>query len=281
LGATYITTDPGEQVLAIGSGAYDPTKNRGGASLNLIGGADIFSFDTAANAIFSADGLDQFFAKNTFSSLIKATGAVSISLADITSFYIENNNTRTEENMLVQNTAQIQFSTMKRYGTGYWETGGVFLTPFYQFLYAESLDEPYQNAGVELILGFPRLLPFQNPRRLTLNLPFELDTVLFSSYSVFAQLTASTVLFSVEIQKGIPYATLFLRRFSIIPKYSRYYLRDKSVAGIVTLSAATELGINTGALANVGVEIDCNFTWHIEQNQNTVPKFSLTGKIRY
>jgi hypothetical protein len=286
-GSTFITSDPGEQVLVITSRAYDSWGNHEGALLHFIGGADIFSFDTTANAIFSTNGLDQLFAQNTFSSLLKASGVVRISFDNTTSFFMEmeKDNTSADENIRVRNTAQIQFSTIRRTGTGYWEAGGISLTPFYQFYYADSPDTPgtpEHTAGAALSIRLPWLFPFQNPQRFTVNLPLEFGATLYLSSGIFARLSGSAVLFSFEIQKGIPGVPLFVRRVSVIPGYTCSFLKDGTYSDILTLRAAAVLGINTGVLANVGFELDFNVTWrNIGQKQSEGPKFTFSYSLRY
>jgi hypothetical protein len=84
-------------------------------------------------------------------------------------------------------------------------------------------------------------------------------------------------LFSAEIQKGIPYATIFVHRVSLVARYTREYLHNNGpyeflrtydcfwdiaamqVVDTITLQLIPMLGINTGAFTYAILNVNFNF----------------------
>jgi hypothetical protein len=157
----------------------------------------------------------------------------------------------------------------------------------------------YQNLGLDLLVRLPRVLPFQNPDGFTFNLPLGLGVTLFPNPDVFMQYYLSTVLFGMEIQRAIPKLNLFFRRFSIQAQYShsafnqnhsyeifetQFFftnLDDLAYSSLFTLAFVPELGINTGALVNAGLEVSLELRVPVPEDRLDPPyEFGINFRLR-
>jgi len=208
-------------------------------------------------------------------------------------------------NHIIQDTLQLSFSNLRKTGKGHFEQFGVTVTPFFQYYRGPELfgQDPnfYINLGLASSLTLPRLLPFSNPRGLTANLPITVGFSLFPQKDYFDYYYFSTVFLGTEIQWGIPGANLFLRRFSIQGRYTRYYKYNTPSHGWLQLSSlwdkidtmhftdkavlslVPEIGINTGALTYVGIELSLDLIFKKESTKTDVVfpiSFAFSGRIR-
>lgn len=172
--------------------------------------------------------------------------------------------------------SKVKFSTVRKNGMTVHEKIGFYFAPFYRYEYAKNhtkdLFADGSNLGFDFGFCLPKLLPFENQKNITLNLPFSFDACVFSSLAQFANFSSSIVLFSVEVQKGTENAfiPLYLNRvyFSACYESVLYYdsLVKMAIANSslknqfqkmiyidrVGLGATIAFTINTGFLEKIG-----------------------------
>lgn len=81
-------------------------------------------------------------------------------------------------------------------------------------------ESTYASAGLDAGFRLPRLLPLAYDPRLTYNLPLTVSASLFKNPSDFVTLNVSTLLFSSEIQKGLPSVPFYVKRFAVTGGWS-------------------------------------------------------------
>ena len=130
----------------------------------------------------------------------------------------------------------IQYSNIKRVGPGRFETAGFAIGAGLGGRYDATLERYPRYEYVDIAdfsatlrIRIPHLLPFRSNYGYTYNLPLRLDAILFPSESIYGYATensytgysffdaiAETTLFSMEIQKAVPFAeVLYLNDFYI------------------------------------------------------------------
>jgi hypothetical protein len=133
------------------------------------------------------------------------------------------------------------------------------------------------------------------------NLPFTVGFSLFPRYDYFGYYYLTTVFLGTEIQRGIPGMSLFFRRFSIQGRYARYYKYKNPSQGWMQLSSlwdkidtmhftdeavlslVPEIGINTGVLTYVGIELSLDVIFRRDDSKSDVDfplSFGFSGRIR-
>jgi hypothetical protein len=259
------------------SAGIDPLSESGGAYVRAQGAAGALSFDASGQALFSAEGFTQSVVKATLATALAGLNSRLTFSHNLSWFYgyqdaLPLTNT-------VQYTFSMDFSTVRARGGGYHNYGGMHIMPFFLSGYWQSLDDVYLNPGVQVSAYFPRLLPFTNPSYLTLNQPFSLQAALFPSRTAFLQVSAQVVPFSLELQKGIPFLTVFIRRITLTASYSGAFVHTNYSWDIehtfdiakealpyrdsVTLSLFATSGINTGVLTSVAAELGADLVYDL------------------
>lgn len=125
--------------------------------------------------------------------------------------------------------AKIVFSTIKQKGIGFYESEGFEAVAgaglFFDPLVPEG-DKLQYNYSIGAGYMFARLLPVDNTRSLTFNLPTLIQAHLFPSTilrpdtkTLWAAM-ADVTLFSMEIQKGIPFLCLYANRLTLSANYT-------------------------------------------------------------
>jgi hypothetical protein len=196
----------------------------------------------------------------------------------------------------VTNLFQVSFSTIRSRGLGYYNQGGVSVTPGMRTEWSRRLDNPlYANAELTLGVRAPRLLPFINPNGLTLNMPLLLQASLFPTRTDFVSAGATVVPFSLEIQKGILWSAFFVKRVSLTASYNASFFRENESWDIartidiardgglpfrdnVTLSLFAVTGSNTAIFTQFPFEVGVDFVWNFHRIANDKP---FEGKFRF
>ncbi|MDR3311866.1 MAG: DUF4344 domain-containing metallopeptidase [Spirochaetaceae bacterium] len=300
-GLSYLMADPGESAIFLTSVGISLVSNERYVSAQLLNDFGVLSLDTAATATLSDSRFKKSFLQNTISSTYALDANFFTTVANRAYWEVQHVDLpdRTFNNIF-EDTVQVSFSNLRRAGKEYYETFGVTVTPFFQYRYFPGKDQ-YQNIGLSSSLTLPRMLPFQNPLGMTVNLPFSLGFSLFPRYDYFGGVNFSAVLFSTEIQKGLPGVNLFFRRVSLLARYSRFYEYENPTFAIqklgsifndvqrmpytdlFMLSLVPELGLNTGVFTYAGIEVSFNL---ILRQKNDAPyasnpfSFSVSGRIK-
>lgn len=117
-----------------------------------------------------------------------------------------------------------------------------------------NLTPSYQNGRFDLSsslrFSLSRLLPFENPKGFTLNLP----TTITLSHNMSVNsltLTTSTKVFKYQIQEGINFLSMYVRDLSLDFSYSLlYYLNERLKASMYKMTAYVHLVPVVGSIGS-------------------------------
>ncbi len=220
LGLSYITTNPWLGKIFLVSGGYSLAYNCYGASAQLSGGNDSFSYALSANVAGDKKG----FMQSAFSASAQKLifyGLTSRFVGGVAADYFygrqiidDDFSDNVDETKLTYPRAQLYFQWTNRHkaGSGAYDFAGVTFTPFLLWSLRRSdylgYDRRYLNPGLNVSVNVPFVLP------LTFTASF------FPSSSYFASGSVESVLFCHEIQKGIPYLNIYAYRFVVSAGYT-------------------------------------------------------------
>ncbi len=228
-GATYATSTPWNDKITMLSAGFNPFTSDSGLSLSLTGGDDSFAYSVNGNLVFNSDGLKSSYGEITASKVLMQglCSSFSFGVTGKALSGIENTKTnakvRLDYGEIVKSSFNrtglslnckpyFYFSTLHRSGVKYAHLKGIYFQPFFDFTKTDldydfknfgklyTQNEVYANAG--FFTGFSLPLFF----------PFSLEASLFPSQGTFAGLNASLQLYALEIQRGIPAVSVYVRR---------------------------------------------------------------------
>lgn len=213
LGLTYSSSVPwGNNLLAL-SGGYNVASDNGGVMMSLSGGNEAFSYTLSGTAVFDEKGFMQTADTLESALLIHKWLISSLTLGTKDSYLFGHDS---ENNLFDTHYGDgnlfLNFSTIHKVSPRYEMKSGFSLKPFVSaelFALADDLDinKNYVNAGATLLIRLPFIMPVS------------LSATLFPKCDQFASSSALIYLFSLEIQKGIPAASLFLNRITLTAEY--------------------------------------------------------------
>jgi hypothetical protein len=297
LGISFAFDDPGDTLIFVASAAWDFSTRNLYAAGTLLTGNDALLVDADYTFTYADERFSRSVARVSLSSLVDVGGNFTATFSNTAQWSGIEDLSQGGYSSRILDTAQIRLSNLRRYGKSYYATGGVTIAPFYQ-IYHTDTRSLYQHVGLAASVSFPQLLPFRNPGGITVNLPFALGASLFPGPDTFLHYYASAVLFSAEIQRAIPYVSIFFRRFAIEAQYiHRTYRVNESfdvfrigdlfshidsdpADDTLVFAFIPELGINTGALANVGFQVSMELQIDLKAEQ-FAPTFGVTLGLRY
>ena len=209
------------------------------------------------------------------------------------------------------NSSNIQFTYFHGIGPGVYSYNrlalGLSLYSEYSVYtnYAHNIKDnlPYDdftfNPGLDIHAVISNILPFENPDRMTLNLPVFADIYLIPSNDTFLEAEIESVLFSVEIQKSLPVFPLYCRRFNVTAGYAADWQQSLDSFSILQLpdlilgmdSMNLKHGITAGfgfnmapTVGECGVNSTFNFDlsvrgiWYLQNEQeDRIYKITLCG----
>lgn len=253
LGLTYVSSNPWTTALFTATAGYDLLRNSVLGSAALAGGTatSLFSYQLQGQTEFDRRGYKQAYASATADSELPLGNITSVTLAG-TAVAFEGRQSLAElpadsrkqvetvsdfaglyENpdktsyIYTGNKFSAGISTLHSSGPGTYETTGCSVTGTYMIHYSgkteSSFDRPalYQNLSAETSFHLPGLLPVTCTYGKTYNLPAALSLTLFPSSSYFLSGNTAIVLYSAEIQKGIPgIAALYCNRITLQTGYA-------------------------------------------------------------
>lgn len=243
LGATYVTSKPYLNDFVLISAGYEPFYKDAGALLYLHSFDGKTSFSSSSSVFFDKDAFKQAAENLTFSRNLWL-GLVSSFSAGVSfdAFYGREN--KQNFKIIQQNeNGNIQIYDGKFWNNGFFTSSRFYLSfsnfhkvspkhnqifgfsfePFLDFEYknykekwnfddedyeSEKITEKYLNAGISAGAKFPGIFPLS------------LTSILFPSSSYLFWGTAKANLLSIEIQKGIPAASIYATRFDLNLSYS-------------------------------------------------------------
>ncbi|MGP1522916.1 MAG: hypothetical protein ACTTKC_06430, partial [Treponema sp.] len=107
----------------------------------------------------------------------------------------------------------------------------------------------------------PCLLPFENPRRFTLNLPASCTAFFFVNAAEQWKIQNALILFAYDIQKGSPFVPIFSRRLCLESGTETIRYRSGTTDFAVNFSLFSVSVFNTGAYATMPVEAGFSVRW--------------------
>lgn len=218
LGFTFVSSNPWTDKNILFSIGVNPLQKHGGCYLNFSSKNDVFSYGLSGNVIFDKDGFKQTF-DSVNSSFILWSGLInSVSLNANSAFFygkeIESDNEKLLNSIHSKSTVSMTFSTLHKVAPEIHQIFGFYIVPFFLCEYEEfkfdlyKAKKEYLNVGATIGTKIPGIIPLT------------LQTSIFPSESVFISGGISATLLSLEIQKGIPFFSLYVDRFLLKTSYS-------------------------------------------------------------
>ncbi len=228
LGFNYITQDPAGVWMPTLGLTFDTKNLSAQTQLSVVNSATPVTFTGNFDTVFNFTGYFESKA-SVEASYTHPLGNSGNSLSAAN--YIEGNWVSDQGNFAhaYADSAQIVFSTIKKKGIGFYESqgfeavtgAGLFFDPL-----VPDGDKLQYNYNIGAGYKFARLLPVDNTRTLTFNLPslFQAhvfpSTILRPDTKTLWAAMADVTLFSMEIQKGIPFLCLYANRLTLSANYT-------------------------------------------------------------
>lgn len=248
LGFSFISSNPwGDKIISLSAG-YGFENKFYGIKGSITGGNNSYSYTFSGDSKFNSEGFLQSSEEIVFSKVIYNEHFNTINFGFNGMFNFE------KDDFYTVNVASLSYSNVHRVAEGYWQFGGIYLEPF---IYGECNSSKNVNLGFAFGAYVPGVFP----------LSFSFD--LFPNSLYFAHFYTKAVLFSTEIQKGIPLLSIYVDRFFISALYNGkiYYnsqqnfeiMNTYSIAKDVTIDEYSDYlglrfevmsGLNTGIFAN-------------------------------
>ena len=124
----------------------------------------------------------------------------------------------------------------------------------------------------------PRLLPFKNPRRFTLNLPLSCTALVYMNAAEQWEIQNALILFAYDIQKGSPFVPIFSRRLCLEGGTETLRYRSGKTDFAVNFSLFSVSLFNSGAYATIPVETGLSVRW--EPFENTRKNWKVLLRLR-
>ena len=234
LGATYITANPwanGSSDLYLITAGWNPFTRLTGVQLKINKGSSssLLRTQLSLKSDFDPLGWLQSSAGYSVALQLQAGSYSVISLQNTASYLIHRRKEKPLQ--LLQNTATLQYSNIKKAGAGRFELSGFALGTEFYVSYETHADF---LLGAYSKICLPHLLPFESKFGYTYNLPLVLNAKLLPSKTnyayaavsenpgrVFLEGSVETTLFAMEIQKAVPGLTaIFINDFYISAGYA-------------------------------------------------------------
>lgn len=220
LGFSYMTSNPWGDKNFMLSGAFDGRFGCYGAEAAFSGGNDAFNYSLLSSVIGNKKGFMQAYGNLSLSKLIFSGLSSSVQCGFKAEYFYgkqiidEDFEDNVDDTKLKypRMTISLTASNKHKAGPGVFDVSGLSFSAFVlgSFRRSDYLpnDKKYLNPGFFADLSVPFVLP------LTFTAGF------FPAEEVFASGSVRAILFSKEIQKGIPYTCTYLNRFVISAEYS-------------------------------------------------------------
>ena len=201
----------------------------------------------------------------------------------------------------VQNALSLEYSNIHKTGSGYWSSSGFSFSTVYANKYIKDKSEDSRNTYTNSQL-FPsatvrigRLLPIECKQGLTYNLPTAISGSIFYNATSLFRVSAESILFGSEIQKGLRPVPLYFKRFCLSAGYSLRMVHDNGnmeifriseafkeadrdmIEDALSLNASIYDMINTGELASPSImhKLTLSFVYHPHRISEETDKFVL------
>jgi hypothetical protein len=275
LGLTWMSMDPTEHCLVLGGVGYDfvnncVTTSFSAESLNSYNNWSIDSVYRIKDASFQGLGLrgDLSHLKPIGLTNWYSSAQETINFA---SYYHSGDDDETGETSefteLFSNNASIGLLWEKNTGVSHFQYVSISSLLSSDFQYDFLKQENNLFASTIVSVHFPQIVPFESPKNLTVNIPL---TILFKYYVPFLGYSntdessyvlkeygweSTAILFSTEIQKGVPYVNLYARRVTLDAGCDGTVYDDSTHDISVHTSLYTTSTYNIGSINDVGFDI--------------------------
>lgn len=251
VGITYLTSSPWMNPFFIGSAGYNIFTNSWMINakvdnLKKITGTGLFQYDIFASVEFDTSGYKQTYEYVNLSSKISLPNCFNITFSNDVKFFEGKQSNLTDnsvsdfiktfdfiplenkERMFIKNKAGV--SVGQTFNTGIYEKAGFAVSAKLDTVYyaeINSLNNPekfYNNVAIGSVFYIPKLLPIDNYFDKQVNLPSSVSVELFPSSNYFAKVSASTLLFSKELQWSPNwFPVVYMNRFFSRITYDGYF----------------------------------------------------------
>ena len=326
LGATYITSKPYLADLLFISAGYDPIFRNGGASLLFSDFDSSKKFSAESSLVFDKNVFKQMNGKIEFSKVFyrgvssSYSGGISADLlygreneTDAKIVFSADEKSETvkgscwKNGFFGQSKLYLEFSNLRQAGKNVHCISGISFAPFisvekknYRLEFQKSgesavfksdfeSEEKYLNAGAVSVFRIPFAVP----------LSFQASFFPSSSYFLYG--IAKANLFTLEIQKGLPFLSLYAARFDLTLSYSGKFsyshgdfwditksyeiasnLKKDDYSDCVALGAIFTLSPNTGYMADSSVQFQLGAKFSFRpnpKNGENRTQFAFTGSF--
>ncbi|MCR4939371.1 MAG: hypothetical protein K5930_04590 [Treponemataceae bacterium] len=206
LGATWMLMDPTERVKLLLSGGWNYIEKNGGISLRSWGGPSFLSYDLSFLADWNASGLAKIKDKCILSGVIPVyTLRQELQYSDTFTHEFS-----MDSSMLIENSIDLSYSAVYKTGKKVYDKWFVLSGVRFVTEYESLPDSPssfFNNLGFYLSAGVGGFIPLSAKADLIKN------------SEEFLSLSADAVLYSAEIQKGIPFFPFYANRFTFTAGY--------------------------------------------------------------
>ena len=258
VGATYGSSNPWNDKIAVLSGGWNPFDKNGGVYADYFGGTDTFTYDVNANVLFDGYGFMQTTEGLSLAKTLYVRYGKRLSAGANGVYFYGHDTHGADDDWAMRAQGYVQFSTVRKMSPRYADYGGVWVQPF---VLGERVTTRYVNAGATVGARIPGLFPLS------------LSATLFPSSSYAASATARVMLCSWEVQRGIPLA-LYINRFYLSAAYTgrisyacdeyfdmrrtadifRHVSKD-AYSDTVQVTLGTVAAINAGLLTRLGFDV--------------------------
>ena len=335
LGLSWGTQTPWDSDFFVAGVGYDVLSNMGGLSLNFIGSSrggntSVYSYDATVGAVFDFTGFKQASSSLSLSSVWRLGAISSVGIYDTVNvglgrriFYEEGDIFDAlgydDTNYFCTNNAlSLLYSNVHAVGSGFYEYFGFKTIIEYDIEYFNILGQAkshnyfeeynlplkdyafYQNLSPSLQVYLPKLIPIECAYSLTYNLPLTLGVALYADSKTFLSAKAETVLFSVDIQRGLSFIPLFINRLalslsygatwnSINESFAIFDLAD-NIKDIYSMNFTDFLeskilltsGLNTGILTGNALSLGLQMRYYIHSKDRASPfALSLASSLMF
>ena len=213
-GISWMLMDPTEQVKLLFSGGWNPLEKTGGISFKTWGGPSFLSYNASFTAEFNASGLASSKENLVLSGSIPVwTRNQAIQYSDTVSHEFVKKSAQT-----LLNSIDLSYALSYKTGKGYYDK--LFFTSGVSFL-TECIFNPQDKNSIYNNLGFNISAGVGGP------VPISVNATLMRNSKRFLNLGAEAVLFSTEIQKGVPLFPLYANRFTITAGYEADWMTTR------------------------------------------------------
>ncbi len=288
LGLSLLFLDPTERLLTVFGGGYDPINQKYSTTLSTVFTEQNFTLTGDTYWSFNSKGTDLAATKihaDIFTPIVSNYNRLGV-VNSFRWFYQNGSNISIPNGNSIDNTSSIYFLRERRVGASPYEILGFLLLYQFQLKQYYGSDNRYTNdllfgntASIEALL--PRLLPFNNPTRFTINMPFTVGITKYFNYTADWEASGNIVLFSYDIQEAISFLHVFFQRITLDSGVRYTHFFDDSFDLHVLASLYTTTSLNTSLATGYPIDIGLNFTWDTAKKGVDSMQFGLKFAMNF